>query len=145
MSSLPPQQIFSTAFLERGRSDVVKIECVVLKIPEFTIVFESAHGKRRQGIWLRASGGILVNDISFPSVDLWYDSAPSRIVCQSLGPKHTLHLYNIWERNGVRRSLSYSSGMIVESTSIGRRYRCNDVGFETNFECVVFQLEGKFA
>jgi len=140
-SMMPLGRTLSAAFKTRGINNVVKIEVYPLKTDEVVVTFESVQPGRRQGIWLKTDGGIWVNGQMCPSVELWYDTAPSPVVCRCISSDGKLFLYNIWERQGVSSSLSYSSGMLVEEVPAGRRYRCNDIGFDTQFGKLVFRVE----
>jgi hypothetical protein len=136
-----PERTISAAFRERGIDGVVKIDLYPLRGDEITITFESVASKRRQGIWLKTDGGIWINGELCPSVCLWHDTAPEVVIGRCVSSDRRLFLYNIWERDGVRSSLCYSSGMLVEELPSGRRYRCNDIGFDTRFDSIVFRLE----
>ncbi len=140
MQRLPKQRTFNQAFAERGRPGVVKLDVIRLHTRRFFVRFESANSERRQGVWLATDGGLVVNGQSCPSVDLWFDTAPAEVLCDSQSQSSRLYVYNIWQRNGKRSSLSYSSGMLVDEVSNGRRYHCNDIGFTTNFDKLVFTI-----
>ncbi len=74
------------------------------------------------------------------SVDLWIDTASQEVLCS--GKTHEIiTVYNIWEKNGKRSSLSHSSGMLVEDIPNGKRFHCNDVGFSTKFDKIIFKIE----
>ena len=84
-----------------------------------------------------------MNDVFAPSVTLWIDSAPPEVICQCTTADGLLSIYNIWDsgRGYGTESQRSSSGMLVEDLPNGRRYRCNDIGFETNFDKIVFRIE----
>lgn len=139
---LPPAPTYNEEFRQRGIPDVVKIEAFPLNGADITVIFESARvEERRQGVWLKTDAGIWIEGEMCPSVELWYDTAPEVVSCQCLSADKRLYLYNIWEANSSRGSLSYGSGMLVEQLPNGRRYRCNDIGFETSFDKLVFRIE----
>jgi hypothetical protein len=138
---MPPGRTISTAFAERGISNVVKIEVFPLRAADVMVTFESTQPGRRHGVWLKTDGGIWVNGIHCPSLELWQDTAPIQVACRCISTDGQLFLYNIWEREGRTNSLSYSSGMLIEEIPLGRRYKCNDVGFDTAFEKLVFRVE----
>jgi hypothetical protein len=140
---LPPGRTLNQAFAERGIPDVIKIEAFPLMGDQVSVFFEEASSSRRQGVWLKTDGGIFVNGKLCGSVDLWMDSSPAVVDCRCVSANRILYLYNIWERDGVRSSLAYSSGMRVEEIRSGRRYRCNDIGFDTRFDSLIFRVENR--
>ena len=83
----------------------------------------------------------MVNDQEAPSVQLWEDTAPREILIECRTRCGLLHLYNMWDKGTGRESLSWTSGMLVEELPNGRRYRCSDIGIETEFDRLVFRLE----
>lgn len=134
------ERTFNSVFNEHGIPDVVKWDAFLNVNGIVKLTFESSSSKWRQGVWLRADSGLLVKGIQCPSVDLWIDTAPHEVLCcGKVGEMITV--YNIWERENRRSSLSHSSGMLVEEIPNGRRYRCNDIGFTTGFDKIVFRLE----
>jgi hypothetical protein len=137
------QRIYNTAFAEHGRSDVVLWDVLPIT-PEqvIKVMIESVASSWRQGVFLKTDPGMLINDQYAPSVTLWADTAPPEVVCHCMSDNGALSLYNIWD-SGRGRSLesqAYSSGMLVEELPQGRRYRCNDIGFDTNFDKLVFTV-----
>jgi hypothetical protein len=84
--------------------------------------------------------GLLVNDQKCGSVELWTDTAPTQVEIECKTSDGLLHLYNIWDKGRGRESQSNTSGMLVEETAT-KRYRCNDIGFETKFDKLVFTIE----
>jgi hypothetical protein len=136
------KRIYNSAFAERGRDDVIKWDIFPVKNTELIkVVFESSSSPWRQGIWLRTDKGIFVNAVSCKSLELWFDTAPPEVVCQCFTSDGMLSVYNIWDRGNGRASQSWSSGMLVEELDNGRLYRCNDIGFDTNFDKIVFRIE----
>ena len=139
---LPTQRIMSKAFLERGRTDVVKWE--LLPIPRtcrHNLVFENWTKTHKHGVWLRTDGELIVNGTSSPSMNLWADETRQTVDIDVPTSSGLLHLYNIWDFGQRSESQSWSSGMLVEELPDGRRYRCNDIGFETEFDSLVFRIE----
>ncbi len=106
------------------------------------ITFESAKSSWRQGIWLMCDQGIEINGQYGKSVVLWYENSKRQIqvICHTLDG--FLNIYNVWDRGLGQNSQGASSGMLVEElTGNGRRYKCNDVGFEANFDKLIFRIE----
>jgi hypothetical protein len=140
--SLPSTRVLNSAFKERGRSDVVKIDVLPVKDGEILrLVFEGKNSPWRQGVWMKTDESVVVNKLRCPSVQLWADTAPQVIMVECRTKDGLLHVYNIWDNGQGSRSLSWSSGMLVEELPNGRRYHCNDVGFETDFTKLIFRIE----
>lgn len=138
---------YNSAFIERGRSDVIKWEAIpVTDGEELTLHFESVDSPWRQGVWLRTDSGITINGQRVPSVTLWQDTAPALVPFTCHTANGFLSLYNVWFSGRVstpQESLSHSSGMLAEEIPGGRRYRCNDIGFDTQFQKLVFSIQRK--
>jgi hypothetical protein len=86
---------------------------------------------------------LIVNEVSAPQLDLWYDTAPTlvEITCESTDG--LIRIYNIWQsgrRPGVESQI-HTSGMIVEALPDGsRRYRCNAIGVNPDFSKLIFRI-----
>jgi hypothetical protein len=138
------KRIYSTGFVERGRSVVIKWE--VMRVEDgddLSLQFESVESTWRQGVWLQTDSGLLVNGIKAPSVTLWQDTAPVVVQFTCFTRNGFLSFYNIWHSGrdeSERESQSYSSGMLAEEFSGGCRYYCNDIGFDTEFRKLVFSI-----
>ena len=140
--TLPAARIMSKAFRDAGQDDVVKWEVFPARTGEtLRLVFESANVDGRHGVWLMTDGGLRVNGQEAESMDIWQDTAPSVVEINVETSSGVLHLYNIWDTGEGRSSQSWTSGMRVEEIPLGRRYRCNDIGFEGRFNDLVFRLE----
>jgi hypothetical protein len=142
MSTPGAQRIISKAFAQRGIDGIVKWEVLEVRDGErLRLVFESTNATTRQGVWLKCDRGIEIEGTRHASVDLWSDTAPKMVafVCHAADGK--LSVYNIWEDGGRRSSQGHTSGMRVEELANGRRYGCNDVGFDTAFDRIVFRIE----
>src|SRR5688572_11292067 len=127
---------------ERGRHDVVLWDVLPITDGEtIRIVFESSHSPWRQGVWLGTDCGLLVNGHFWKTVRLWMDNSPSTVECVCHSSDGRLHVYNQWDRGLGPNSQAYSSGMLVEDLPNGRRYRCNDIGFDSEFDKIVFRIE----
>jgi hypothetical protein len=142
-SKLPKvsQSIINSAFEERGQGNVVMWE--VLSAPlgsRWTLRFESANSESRQGVFLATDQHIEYSGDKYAALVLWLDTSPevAEFVCFSSDER--LHLYNIWDKGAGMQSQAYSSGMRIESIPEGRRYRCNDIGFDAKFDKLVFTL-----
>lgn len=137
----PQSTILSRAFAERGKEGVILWE-VVRTEPgsRFRLTFESIRSDWRQGVWLRSTGGILVEGSVYESIYLWSDTAPSSLTLTARAEDGRLHLYNVWDRGLSVSSQGHSSGMILELVGGLRRYRCTDIGFDSHFDRLVFSL-----
>ena len=125
-----------------GIDGIVKWDVLSVQDGErLRLVLESTNATMRQGVFLKCDRGVEIEGACHASVSLWADTAPGTVVfiCRSSDTK--LSVYNIWEDGGRRSSQAHSSGMRVEELPSGRRYRCNDIGFETAFDRIVFRIE----
>lgn len=52
-----------------------------------------------------------------------------------------LSIYNMWDKGKGPESQSHTSGMLIEENGDVITYNCNDIGFETNFDKLVFSIE----
>ncbi len=142
MANLPTERVFSSAFKEKGRTDVVKIDVWTINEGDLLkLTFENSKSPWRQGVWLKTDAFLVVNQQRCPSAQLWQDSAPAEVLIECHTQNGRLHLYNIWDRGKGSESQSWTSGMLVEELPNGRRYRCNDIGVDPDFSKLVFRIE----
>lgn len=109
----------------------------------FRLVVEKVTPLRPQGIWLCTDTDVEIiggNGRASSQQYLMFDDAPHELsfVCEA--SDGLLHLYNMWEVNGMRRSQMRMSGMEIESIPGGYRYRCTDTGPEPDFDRFIFNL-----
>ena len=141
-SELPDTRLVNNAFKERGRADVVMIDVLSVSDGEvIKLLFESKNSAWRQGVWMKTDECVVVSQQRCSSLQLWQDTAPREVFIECHTKSGLLHLYNIWDKGSGSSSQSWSSGMLVEELSNGRRYRCNDIGFDTDFAKLVFRIE----
>jgi hypothetical protein len=141
-TDLPGEQVINNAFKERGREGVVMIDVFPVCDGELLkLTFEDVNSPWRQGVWMKADDHLIVNGQRCPSVELWQGTAPMEVFVECHTRNGRLHLYNIWDKGNGSNSQSWTSGMLVEELPNGRRYRCNDIGFDSNFEKLVFRVE----
>jgi len=134
--------IISKAFAERGIDGIVKWDVLPVAGGErMRLVFEAVNSPWRQGVWLKCDRGIEIEGQHAPSVNLWRDSAPRVVTFTCHAGDGLLDVYNIWDAGQGRQSQAYTSGMRVEDLPRGRRYSCNDIGFDAAFDRLVFRLE----
>lgn len=139
---LPIERIMSDAFKERGQSNIVMIDVFPIRDGDMLkLVFEDVRSPWRQGVWLKTDRGLLINHELCGSALIWYDTAPREVLIECRTENRCLHLYNVWDRGEGSDSQAWSSGMLVEELPHGRRYRCNDIGFDTKFDKLIFRIE----
>lgn len=109
------------------------------------IGLESTNSAWRQGIWIGTQGLLRVNDVESAQIVIWRDSAPASVDIEVIESDGNLRVYNIWDSGrGIKdhESQSMTSGMIIDVLNDGtRRYRCNDIGYEPDFDKLVFTLQ----
>jgi hypothetical protein len=132
-------------FAEHGRTDVIRWDVFSISDGEvLRLRFDSVNSDWRQGVWLRTDRSIIVGSQDYEQVVLWQDTAPPVVELTCSSKDGLLDVYNVWcsGRPHTRmESHSASSGMLIEELPNGRRYQCNDIGFETQFDKLVFRLE----
>ena len=137
----PDQRLMNSEFKKRGREDVVMIDAFPIRDGDLLkLSFESINSPRQQGVWLKTDDGLVVNQQQSPSIQLWQHSAPQEVLIECHTRTGCLLLYNIWDAGHGPESQSFTSGMLVEELPSGRRYRCNDFGFDPSFDRLVFRL-----
>lgn len=142
------ERIFNDEFLKVGVRNVIRWDVVDIKEKqELNFEFVSTNSKYTQGIRLAidvGEGFIEVNGVKSREIQLWEDTCPKKAQIRCMSSEGKLSVYNIFnmgpERGGVKSQVD-SSGMIVECEGNKRIYKCNDAGFETNFEKLVFKIE----
>ena len=108
---------------------------------KLAVIFESKNSDWSQGVWLMSDQGLKIDGIRNKSIVLWYEMAPEQIEVICFTKNGLLSVYNVWDRGEGKNSQSHSSGMLVEELLNGRRYKCNDIGFDTNFDKLIFRVE----
>ncbi|WP_153126382.1 MULTISPECIES: hypothetical protein [Bacillales] len=137
------KRIYNDEF--EGRNNVVMWD--VLKIDNeqtIKLTFISKNSKNRQGVRLGidvGEGYIEVNGLKSKSIELWEDTAPKEVLCKCVSSEGLLSVYNIWDKGKGRQSQLLTSGMILEEKDNKIIYYCNDYGFETDFDKLVFSIE----
>lgn len=120
---------------------MVKIETLPLYAGQvIRLAFERTNSPWRQGVSLATKGKMETNHETSPQFLLWSDTALQEVVITCLECDGLLRFYNIWDkRDGRGRgSLGHTSGMVVEDLGGDcRRYGCNNVGFNRDFQKLV--------
>lgn len=107
----------------------------------------STNSEYKQGVRLAIDAGdgyLEANKIRSKDFRLWEDTCPAEMKIQCKSTEGKLSVYNIFdvgEKRGGVLSQTGSCGMLVEVNGKCRRYRCNDYGFETTFDKLVFEIE----
>lgn len=147
LSEIGKKRLYNKNFNETGKDvllwEVLKIETSQIII--FRII--ETNSKYKQGVRIAVDYGegfLEVDGIKSKSIQLWEDTCPKEVKIQCFAPKGVLSVYNIFdlglERGGVRSQVP-SCGMLLEEKSNIFRYSCNDAGFQTNFDKLVFEIE----
>jgi len=140
MIKIGTERIMNDAF--EDRNDVIKWD--VLKIPndaQIKITIISKNSDRRQGIRISTDLEIEINGELAKAFQIWEDTAPKEVLCKCYTTDGNLSVYNIWDKGRGAESQAYSSGMLKETVGAKATYYCNDIGFQTNFDKLVFSVE----
>ena len=129
--------------------DVIRWEVLKVKtIQKLRFKFISTNSIHRQGVRIAIDAGdgeITINGTCSKAFDLWEDTCPNEVVITCNSSEGFLSVYNIFEQlegwGKGRYSLMDSCGMILEQHGNVYRYYCNDQGFETKFDKLVFEIE----
>lgn len=134
------ERIINKVFADRG--DVIKWDIQkIVNEQKIKITFISKNSSKKQGIRLATDKGIEINGILYPSIQLWEDTSSKKVICKCYTKDECLSIYNIWDKGNGPQSQSHTSGMIVIENSNILTYNCNDIGFDTNFDKLIFTLE----
>ena len=120
--------------------DVLNVKCE----QEFYLDFVSTNSEHKQGVRLAVDVGdgyIEIGEYRAKGIFIWEDSFEGRIRIKCYSPEGLLSVYNVFERNGKRMTLADSCGMLIETTDSKTLYKCNDYGFKTTFDKLIFQIE----
>lgn len=140
------ERLYSKQF--EGRNDVVLWDVLKIKQEqELELEIISTNSKYVQGIRLAVDAGngcIEVDGLSGKGIFLWEDSIPPKLHVKCKSEEGVLSVYNAFrrekERPTSRVSQVDSCGMLVEQNGNTITYRCNDSGFITDFDKLVFSI-----
>lgn len=116
---------------------------------ELIFRFVSTHSEYKQGVRLAVDVGegyLEINGIRSKGMQLWEDTCPKEVKIHCKSSEGKLSVYNIFDlgtatpQGGVRSQVP-SCGMLVEEKSNTYIYHCNDAGFQTKFDKLVFEIE----
>lgn len=140
------ERLYNTAFKDVG--EVVLWEVLTIdKEQEFNLEFISTNSEYKQGIRLAidvGEGYIEINNIKAKEMYLWEDTSPKKVHVKCVSSEGKLSIYNVFDRGqerGGKRSLTDFSGMITEEYENSIIYKCNDAGFESDFDKLIFKIE----
>lgn len=136
------ERIYNTAFMKKNIENIVKWE--VLEVSDgqsIRLTFISCNSEFEQGIWIATDKGIEINGSVYSQINLWQDTAPKQVILKCHSNVGLLSFYNIWDDGDGRESQAHTSGMIIEQKDNVLIYHCNDYGFETDFDKLVFSIE----
>lgn len=140
------KRIYNTIF--ENIDNVVHWEVLNVKSEqEFYLKFISTNSKYRQGIRLAIDAGdgyIEINNIRSKELYLWEDTVPQCVHVKCISEEGVLSIYNVFDlgkERGGRRSQMDSCGMLVERKENTIVYKCNDVGFQSDFDKLIFEIE----
>lgn len=137
------ETIYNTAFKDIG--NVVLWD--VIKVPSganLKIKFISKNSPIKQGFRIaidQGDGYIEINGIKNKSMEIWEGTAPGEFDCKCTTDSGLISIYNIFDERGYTESQTHSSGMLIEKNDTTIIYRCNDHGFDTNFDKLVFSIK----
>ena len=133
------ERIYNEAFPDR---EVVLWDILAVEDGEkLKLTFESKKSAWEQGVRLACDKGVSGDDWTGKGIKLWYGHSPREVVFTCHTENGFLGVYNIWDRGRGPESQKHSSGMLLEELANGRRYSCNDIGFDTKFDKLVFRIE----
>jgi len=145
---LGKEKIYNDNFLKKGLDNIVRWD--VLKIntkQEFYLEIISTNSNYKQGVRLAIDSGngyVEINGIQAKEMHLWEDTVPKRIHVKCFSEEGVLSVYNVFdmgkERGGIRSQMD-SCGMIIGKKDNKLFYYCNDAGFNSDFDKLVFSIE----
>ncbi|MCL5256239.1 MAG: hypothetical protein M1319_00375 [Chloroflexi bacterium] len=150
---LKQQRFYSKDWAERGRPDVIVWDVLpIAKVQAVRLTLISQNSPHWQGVDLGinpAKGGVEVWGEYAPrgAIVIWEPGTPEEIICKCTSNKGFLRISNIhvdphnWKGHPQLYTRSYGCGMLLEEKGNLLIYHCNDWGFDTNFDKLVFSVE----
>lgn len=134
---------FSKAF--ENRNDVVRWDVLnIKKEQDLKLEFISTNSNFKQGIRIAVDvgkGHVEVNGHKSRGIQLWQHTAPKIVYLKCFSSEGLLSIYNIWDMGRGSESQAHTSGMVIEKKGEKLIYKCNDFGYETDFDKLIFQIE----
>lgn len=136
------ERVYNKAFMKRCIENIVLWEVLQISNGQsIKLTFISCKSEFRQGVWIATDKGIDINGTIYLQVNLWQDTSPKEVILKCHTDVGLLSFYNIWDDGNGRESQAYTSGMKVEQKKNILVYHCNNYGFETYFDDLVFSIE----
>lgn len=144
------ERIMNDEYSKLGKEDVVRWDVIELEKNKEQVLrfdFISTNSKYKQGVRIAidfGDGYIEINGIKSKEFNLWEDTCPHNNIIKCKNSEGKISIYNIFDlgpsRGGIRSQVD-SSGMLVEINDRCRIYKCNDAGFQTDFDKLIFEIE----
>lgn len=146
MSKLPRERVLNKTLTDSLGRDVVLIDVFAAEPGQRLILtFEEAKSPWRQGVWVGTHGRLAANGVEASQFAVWRDTSPRVAAIDIAETDGFIRLYNIWDSGRAiapHESQSDTSGMLVaRAGERSRRYRCNDIGYQPDFDRLVFSVE----
>lgn len=144
---LGTEKIYNKSFEKRGINSIIRWDILKIKNEqELLLEFISVNSTYRQGVRIAidvGQGYLEINGVQAKAMQLWQDTSPQKVKIKCSSSEGVISIYNLYDlgkgRGGVR-SQTDSCGMIVKHMDGKVVYSCNDVGFNTEFDKLVFQI-----
>lgn len=111
---------------------------------------ESTKSKHKQGFSIYIKGTCVCNGeyhehINGVKMLFWEDTTPKRVELTVNTTEKSITIQNFWEitnyqGNSFRDCSHNGAAMIVEEIENGRRYRCNDITPDDDFDDIIFTV-----
>ena len=128
-----------------GREEIISWDIQKIKKKQIIkITFIQKKSYFKQGIRLAVDSGrglVEVNGQKGKTINLWQETAPYEVICKCISDEGLISVYNIFDMGKGRRSLGFTSGMLLEQKGEKTIYHCNDWGIDTNFDKLIFSFE----
>lgn len=146
------ERFYNDEFISLGYKDAILWEVLDIKeYQELNFRFISTNSKYLQGVRFAidyGDGELEINGMKGKGFYLWENTCPEvvRIKCKS--SKGKLSIYNAFDlgprdacgAGGIATQVP-SQAMLSEKSGNKIIYRCNDAGFKTDFDKLVFEIE----
>jgi hypothetical protein len=144
------ERIINDEYSKLGYENVIRWDVIEIendKEQELRFDFVSTNSKYRQGVRIASDYGdgyIEINGVISKEFQLWEDTCPHNISIKCRNNEGKISIYNIFDlgasRGGIKSQVD-SSGMVIETNNKCRIYKCNDFGFQTDFNKLIFKIE----